>query len=106
MPPADHPLFGATAPDFIFDPAAVEFPAASPLLGSGSSAFSDPCSSSKSSPDPADRDSEPPQAGPSGASAAAANRKRIRPKIDLAPGQPPTARGNPRIRVFVACYQW
>lgn len=35
-----------------------------------------------------------------------AGRKRVRPKIDLAPGQPPTARGNPRIRVFVACRQW
>ncbi|PIL34193.1 transcription factor [Ganoderma sinense ZZ0214-1] len=34
-----------------------------------------------------------------------AGRKRVRPKIDLAPGQPPTARGNPRIRVFVACRQ-
>ncbi|RPD63893.1 hypothetical protein L227DRAFT_572339 [Lentinus tigrinus ALCF2SS1-6] len=33
------------------------------------------------------------------------SRKRIRPRIDLAPDQPPTARGNPRIRVFVACYQ-
>ncbi|KAI0697750.1 hypothetical protein C8T65DRAFT_806929 [Cerioporus squamosus] len=32
-------------------------------------------------------------------------RRRIRTKVDLAPGQPPTARGNPRIRVFVACYQ-
>ncbi|KAI0702975.1 hypothetical protein C8T65DRAFT_655245 [Cerioporus squamosus] len=31
--------------------------------------------------------------------------KRVRQKVDLAPGQPPTARGNPRIRVFVACYQ-
>ncbi|RPD62664.1 hypothetical protein L226DRAFT_610838 [Lentinus tigrinus ALCF2SS1-7] len=30
--------------------------------------------------------------------------KRVRPKIDLAPDQPPTVRGNPRIRVFVACY--
>ncbi|EJF65111.1 hypothetical protein DICSQDRAFT_132648 [Dichomitus squalens LYAD-421 SS1] len=38
-------------------------------------------------------------------STAGAGRKRIRPKVDLAPGQPPTARGNPRIRVFVACYQ-
>ncbi|TFK82181.1 hypothetical protein K466DRAFT_666667 [Polyporus arcularius HHB13444] len=34
-----------------------------------------------------------------------ASRRRVRPKIDLAPGQPSTKRGNPRIRVFVACYQ-
>ncbi|KAI9067109.1 hypothetical protein FKP32DRAFT_1588923 [Trametes sanguinea] len=32
-------------------------------------------------------------------------RKRIRPKIALAPDQPPTARGNDRIRVYVACHE-
>ncbi|TBU25488.1 hypothetical protein BD311DRAFT_764367 [Dichomitus squalens] len=32
-------------------------------------------------------------------------RKRIRPKIALDPHQPPTARGNPRARVYVACNQ-
>ncbi|KAI0829653.1 hypothetical protein BC628DRAFT_1314422 [Trametes gibbosa] len=32
-------------------------------------------------------------------------RKRVRPKIALAPGQPPTARGNDRIRVYVACHE-
>ncbi|KAI0334961.1 hypothetical protein GY45DRAFT_1317409 [Cubamyces sp. BRFM 1775] len=32
-------------------------------------------------------------------------RKRIRPTIALAPGQPPTARGNDRIRVYVACHE-
>ncbi|KAI0373410.1 hypothetical protein BV20DRAFT_962547 [Pilatotrama ljubarskyi] len=34
-----------------------------------------------------------------------ASRKRVRPKIALAPGQPPTARGNDRIRVYVACHE-
>ena len=74
------------------------FPSASPLhtAGSSSSALSDP----SSSPD-ADLDYDHPRASQAGPS-----RKRLRPKIDLAPGQPPTARGNPRIRVFVACYQW
>lgn len=33
-------------------------------------------------------------------------RKRPRHNINLAPDQPPTARGNPRVRVFVACFQW
>ena len=33
-------------------------------------------------------------------------RKRIRPKIALDPSQPPTARGKPRARVYVACNQW
>ncbi|KAI1796440.1 hypothetical protein LXA43DRAFT_912176 [Ganoderma leucocontextum] len=54
----------------------------------------------------------PEHAGPSRSSSASpvrtstgAGRKRARPKVDLAPGQPPTARGNPRIRVFVACRQ-
>ncbi len=54
------------------------------------------------------------QAGPSSSRSSSsspprtskASRKRVRPKLDLAPGQPPTARGNARIRVFVACYQW
>ncbi|TFK94583.1 hypothetical protein K466DRAFT_535614 [Polyporus arcularius HHB13444] len=53
------------------------------------------------------------QAGPSSSRSSSsapprtskASRKRLRPKLDLAPGQPPTARGNARIRVFVACYQ-
>lgn len=29
-----------------------------------------------------------------------------RPRIDLAPDQPPTTQGRPRARVFVACVQW
>jgi hypothetical protein len=29
-----------------------------------------------------------------------------RPRIDLAPDQPPTTEGRPRARVFVACLQW
>jgi hypothetical protein len=29
-----------------------------------------------------------------------------RPRIDLAPDQPPTTQGRPRARVFVACRQW
>ncbi|EIW63043.1 uncharacterized protein TRAVEDRAFT_69195 [Trametes versicolor FP-101664 SS1] len=33
------------------------------------------------------------------------SRRRVRPKIALAPGQPPTARGNDRIRVYVACHE-
>ncbi|KAI0334960.1 hypothetical protein GY45DRAFT_1317405 [Cubamyces sp. BRFM 1775] len=31
--------------------------------------------------------------------------RKSRPKIALAPGQPPTARGNDRIRVYVACHE-
>ena len=29
-----------------------------------------------------------------------------KPRIDLAPDQPPTTEGRPRARVFVACLQW
>jgi hypothetical protein len=29
-----------------------------------------------------------------------------RPRLDLAPDQPPTTQGRPRARVFVACLQW
>jgi hypothetical protein len=29
-----------------------------------------------------------------------------RPRIDLAPDQPPTTQGRPRARVFMACIQW
>ncbi|KAI0775649.1 hypothetical protein BD413DRAFT_491464 [Trametes elegans] len=36
---------------------------------------------------------------------ASSSRKRVRPKIALAPDQPPTARGNDRIRVYVACHE-
>jgi hypothetical protein len=32
--------------------------------------------------------------------------RRERPRIELAPGQPPTTQGRPRERVFVACLQW
>lgn len=31
---------------------------------------------------------------------------RERPRIELAPGQPPTTRGGQRARVYVACMQW
>ncbi|KAI0743811.1 hypothetical protein C8Q80DRAFT_1183246 [Daedaleopsis nitida] len=80
---------------------------------SGPSSASSPDPSGFSEPSPA-AESGPEHAGPSrsvssspprASSSSNATRKRIRPKVDLAPGQPPTARGNPRIRVFVACYQ-
>jgi len=32
--------------------------------------------------------------------------RREKPRIDLAPDQPPTTQGKPRARVFVACLQW
>ena len=88
---------------FVFDPAAAQYPASSPFSGSGSS---DRPGSSASSPGPEPL-SERPQPGPSRTQlAVSTTRRRVRAKIDLAPDQPPTARGNPRIRVFVACYQW
>ncbi|KAH9855245.1 hypothetical protein C2E23DRAFT_883200 [Lenzites betulinus] len=49
---------------------------------------------------PSSTASSPPSATTSNPS-----RKRVRPKIALAPGQPPTARGNDRIRVYVACHE-
>src|SRR6266851_4755617 len=32
--------------------------------------------------------------------------RREKPRIELAPDQPPTTQGRPRARVFVACLQW
>lgn len=32
--------------------------------------------------------------------------RREKPRIDLAPDQPPTTQGKPRARVYVACLQW
>lgn len=32
--------------------------------------------------------------------------RKDKPRIDLAPDQPPTTHGRPRARVFVACFQW
>lgn len=32
--------------------------------------------------------------------------RREKPRIELAPNQPPTTQGKPRARVFVACLQW
>ena len=73
----------------------------SPLYPStGSSALSDNSGLSDSPPSDLSPEVSPVRTYTS------AGRKRVRPKIDLAPGQPPTARGNPRIRVFVACRQW
>jgi hypothetical protein len=31
---------------------------------------------------------------------------RLKPRIELAPDQPPTTQGKPRARVYVACLQW
>ncbi|KAI0356193.1 hypothetical protein OH77DRAFT_1423788 [Trametes cingulata] len=57
-------------------------------------------SSQQASNHPSSDASTPPSVTTSNAS-----RKRVRPKIALAPGQPPTARGNDRIRVYVACHE-
>ena len=32
--------------------------------------------------------------------------RREKPRIELAPDQPPTTQGKPRARVYVACVQW
>jgi hypothetical protein len=32
--------------------------------------------------------------------------RREKPRIELAPDQPPTTQGRPRARVYVACLQW
>lgn len=66
----------------------------------GQSGPSEPSPSEQAGPSTSRSPSPSPTRGPKAA------RKRVRQKINLAPGQPPTARGNPRIRVFVACYQW
>ncbi|KAI8993760.1 hypothetical protein BD414DRAFT_480378 [Trametes punicea] len=42
---------------------------------------------------------------PPSATASTKSRKKVRPHIALAPDQPPTARGNDRIRVYVACHE-
>ncbi|KAI0655926.1 hypothetical protein C8Q70DRAFT_1016334 [Cubamyces menziesii] len=55
-----------------------------------------------SSAQPSSSASSPPSTS---GSATSNPRKRIRPTIALAPGQPPTARGNDRIRVYVACHE-
>lgn len=43
---------------------------------------------------------------PSPASARPRRARREKPRIDLAPDQPPTTQGKPRARVYVACLQW
>jgi hypothetical protein len=43
---------------------------------------------------------------PSPASARPRRPRREKPRIDLAPDQPPTTQGKPRARVYVACLQW
>ncbi|KAI1791304.1 hypothetical protein LXA43DRAFT_945720 [Ganoderma leucocontextum] len=82
------------------------------LTGSTASSPLQPSTSSWDTPEPSDSPPGPEPAGPSRSSSASpvrtstgARRKRVRPTIHLAPGQPPTSRGNPRIRVWVACRQ-
>ncbi|KAI0633373.1 hypothetical protein C8Q77DRAFT_1114598 [Trametes polyzona] len=83
----------------LFSPAtAPAFHPPSPNPTSVSTSEPDRPSSSQASSSAA---SSPPPA----ATTTAAQRKRVRPKIALAPGQPPTARGNDRIRVYVACHE-
>ncbi|EJF61015.1 hypothetical protein DICSQDRAFT_106672 [Dichomitus squalens LYAD-421 SS1] len=68
----------------------------------------DPPSSSSSTP-ASSTSRHPPQIKSASSSTPTSDRapprKRIRPKIALDPNQPPTVRGNPRARVYVACNQ-
>jgi hypothetical protein len=66
----------------------------SDLWGSGSPTTS---SSPQAHPTPSQSPSDPPKPRKT---------RREKPKIALAPDQPPTTQGKPRARVYVACIQW
>ncbi|KAH9942321.1 uncharacterized protein BXZ73DRAFT_97734 [Epithele typhae] len=119
MAASDHLSFYCDGdPSFIVDPAIFDPTAALGLLSAptGPSTFPAPTASPHSQSglssdltwsEPSESEATHP--GPSRPRTALGPtepaRKRVRSKVELAPGQPPTARGNPRIRVFVACYQ-
>jgi len=61
-------------------------------------------SSTSTEPGSSKNTATPPQSSTSNLSKSKKNRER--PRIELAPGQPPTALGRQRARVYVACLQW
>ncbi|KAF8644423.1 hypothetical protein AX16_008483 [Volvariella volvacea WC 439] len=70
------------------------------LLPTGSSEHSPVVASSSTDGDAQPHDLQPPP------TTRAKKPRKPKPRIELAPDQPPTTQGRPRARVYVACIQW